>query len=112
MQILSSLKVQDDTREKQILRALLDKNCLAILSTTKENAMTASMICSRCNISLSATHRKLKLLQKLNLLRTTYVMQINGRKSMLFQSKIMRITILLCENQLQIHTNFISSLGR
>ncbi|MDE1844771.1 MAG: helix-turn-helix transcriptional regulator [Thaumarchaeota archaeon] len=107
MQILSPLRVKVDKREEQILRALLDKHCLSILSITKENAMTASMICSCCNISPSAAYRKLKLLQKLNLLRATYTIQPNGKKSMSFQSKIIRINILLCENQLQIHTNFV-----
>ncbi len=108
MQILSPLTIRVNTREKQILRVLLDKNCLAILNAIKENAMTASMICSCCNISQSATYRKLRLLKELNLLRVTYTIQSNGKKSMSFQSKTIRINILLCENQLQIHTNFVS----
>ena len=108
MQALSPLTVKIDTREKQILRALLDKHCLAILNITKENAMTASMICSCYDISPSVAYRKLRLLQKLNLLRATYTIQPNGKKSSSFQSKIIRISISLDENQLQIHTNFAS----
>ena len=107
MQILSPVRVKVDTRDKQILRVLLDKQCLAILSVTKENAMTASMICSCCNISPSSAYRKLGLLRKLNLLRVTYTIQSDGKKSSSFQSKITRINILLSENQLQIHTNFV-----
>ena len=107
MQILSTLRVKVDTREKQILRALLDKYCIAILSVTKENAMTTSMICSCCNISPSTAYRKLRLLQKLNLLRITYIIQPDGKKLMLFRNKIIRINIVLYENQLRIHTNFV-----
>ncbi|CUR51171.1 protein of unknown function [Nitrosotalea devaniterrae] len=106
MQILSPLKVKADTWEEQVLQVLLDKHCLSILSMTKENAMTASMICACCNISISVAYRKLKLLKKLNLLRSTYTIQSDGKKSMSFQSKTIEINISLCENQLRIHTTF------
>ena len=107
MQILSPPSVEIDTRNNQILRVLTDKNCLAILSTTKENAMTASMIYSCCNISPSTAYRKLKLLQKLNLLRVTYTIQPNSTKSKLFQCKVTRINILLHEKQLRINADFV-----
>lgn len=107
MQILSPLSIKVDTRNNKILRVLTDKNCLDILNTTKENAMTASMIYSCCNISPSTAYRKLKLLQKLNLLRVTYTIQPNSTKSMVFQSKVTRVNILLYENQLRINTDFV-----
>ncbi len=107
MQTLSPLRAKVDTWEEQILRVLLDKHCLSILSITKGNAMTASMICSYCNISISAAYRKLKLLKKLNLLRSTYTIQSDGKKLTLFQSKIIKINIVLCENQLHVHTDFV-----
>jgi len=108
VQILSPLRIKNDTREKQILRVLLDKHCLAILNITKENPMTVPMICSCCHIPPSTAYRKLQLLQKLNLLRVTFTIQHNGKKSMSFQSKIIRINILLHENQRRFHTNFVS----
>lgn len=108
MQAISPLRVKVDAREKQILKVLLDKQCLAILCIAKKNPMNASMICSGCNISISTTYRKLKLLQKLNLLRITFNIQPNGKKSLLFQSKITRFNILLHDNQLPIHTNLVS----
>jgi Fe2+ or Zn2+ uptake regulation protein len=107
VQILSPSNVEVDTRNNQILRVLTDKNCLAILSTTKENAMTASMIYSCCNISPSTAYRKLKLLQELNLLRVTYTIQPNSAKSKLFQSKVTRVNILLCKKQLQINADLV-----
>lgn len=107
MQILSPLRVRVDSREKQILRVLSDKHCLAILSITKEDALTVSMICSCCNMSTSTAYRKLDLLQKLNFLRVRYTILSNGKKSTSFQCKITGINILLSENQLQIHTNFV-----
>ena len=109
MQTLSPLESKVDTWEGQILRILLDKHCLSILNMIKENAMTASNICSCCNISMSVAYRKLKLLKKFNLLRSTYVIQSDGKKLMLFQSKNIRINIVLRENQLQVHTNFMPS---
>ena len=105
MQILSPLKV--DTREEQILQILLDKHCRIMLNMTKENAMTAAEICSNCNISPSTIYRKLKLLQKLNLLHVAYTIS-DGKKSSSFQSKVININIALCENQLQVYTNFAS----
>ena len=107
MQILSQLSTKVDTREKQILQVLSDKDCLVIINMVKENAMNASMIYSRCNISPSTAYRKLKLLQQLNLLNVTYTIQPNGKKSMSFQGKTTKINILLCKDQLQIHTNFV-----
>lgn len=107
MQILSQPSIEVYTRNNQIIRVLTDKNCLAILSTIKENAITASMIYSCCNISPSTAYRKLKLLQKLNLLRVTYTIQPNGAKSKLFQSKITRINVLLSEKQLRINMDFV-----
>src|SRR5574337_1291091 len=109
MQTLSPLRANVDTWEEQILRVLLDKHCLSILRITKENAMTASMICSYCNISMSVAYRKLKLLKKLNFLRSTYVIQSDGKKLMLFQSKIIRINIVLCENRSEEHTSELQS---
>ncbi|MHB8603253.1 MAG: helix-turn-helix domain-containing protein [Nitrosotalea sp.] len=106
MQILSPLRVKVDAKE-QIFRTLLDKHCSTIMSITKENAMTASMICSCCDISPSTVYRKLKLLQKLNLLRVTYIIQHNGKKSMSFQSKTIRVSILMYGNQLLIDMNFV-----
>ncbi len=106
MQILSSLKV--DTREEQILQILLDKHCRIILGITKENAMTAAEICSNYDISPSTIYRKLKLLQKLNLLHVTYTIRSDGKKSSSFQSKVININIALCENQLPVYTNFAS----
>lgn len=108
MQVISSLGVKVDAREKQILKVLLDKHCLAILCIAKENPMNASMICSGCNISISTTYRKLKLLQKLNLLRITFIIQPNGKKSLLFQSKITRFNILLHDDQQHVNTNLVS----
>lgn len=108
MQILSPLRAKAHTREEKILQVLLDKQCLAILNITKEKTMTAPMICSCCDISPSTAYRKLKLLRKLNLLRTTYTIQPGGKKSMSFQNKITRINILLFEKQLCIHSDFVS----
>ena len=106
MQILSPLKV--DTKEEQILQILSDKHCRSILSITKENVMTAAEICSNCDISPSTIYRKLKLLQKLNLLHVVYTIRSDGKKLSLFQSKIININIALCANQLQGYTNFVS----
>ena len=101
------MSIEVDTRNNQILRVLTDENCLAILGATKEHAMTASMIYSCCNISPSTAYRKLKLLQKLNLLRVTYTIQPNSTKSKLFQSKVTRINVWLSAKQLRINADFV-----
>jgi DNA-binding transcriptional ArsR family regulator len=107
VQILSPLRIKVNTREEQILQTLLDKHCRAILSITKENAMTASKICSECNIPLSTVYRRLRLLQELKLLHVSCTIRNDGKKLLSFQNKIAEINILLYDNQLLIQTNFV-----
>jgi DNA-binding transcriptional ArsR family regulator len=107
VQILSPLKNKVNTREEKILQTLLDKHCRAILSMTKENAMTASKICSECDIPLSTVYRRLRLLQELKLLHVLCTIRNDGKKLLSFQNKITGLNILLYDNQPLIQTNFV-----
>lgn len=71
--------LDDGERKANVLEALNDADCRAILDATSDEALTASDVSDRCDIPQSTTYRKLELLTESGLLEERTRIRQSGR---------------------------------
>ena len=74
--------------EENILKLITDQYSRGILDSIQTEPKTAVQISSELDIELSSIYRRLHKFQKYNLLKITFQITSDGKKSYYYQSKI------------------------
>ena len=87
--------LQTDTShlEGEILKLISDKNSRDIIESISIESKSAAEISTELGIELSATYRRLHKLEKCNLVKTSFRITPDGKKSYYYQSKIQGIDV-------------------
>lgn len=80
---------------QELLRALDDADCRAILGATSENTLTAKEVSEVCDLSLSTTYRKLNLLTTSGLLEERTRIRRSGKHASEYTRSVENIVISL-----------------
>lgn len=71
--------VENKTLVQAVLDAIHDEDCQRILELTSDEVLSAKEISNRCELPLSTTYRKLKLLSETNLLEERTRIRESGK---------------------------------
>ena len=93
--ILRGRAIEDEPTADAIFKILGDKYSRKILESLIESPKSALDISKECRISLTLSYKKLKILQKYDLIQLSNSVIVNGRKYAVFKSKAHPIMILL-----------------
>ena len=74
--------ITDDEQKDQMLRLFSDKYIRKIIQKTQTRPVSALYLHKEYNIPKSATHRKLRLLRNLNMLKVSGKIDKNGKKTL------------------------------
>lgn len=99
---MQSLADKIQVHDRDLLRAVSDAQCISILQSLDRQPRPVSEISSMCGISAGTVYRKLKILQKCGLLETSYVITKDGKKFLLYRSRVRNFTILFAGNKLEV----------
>ncbi len=74
--------------EENILKLISDQCSREIIESVQTEPKTAVQICNELGVELSSIYRRLHKFQKHNLLKMTFQITSDGKKSFYYQSKI------------------------
>lgn len=91
-----------DTAVDDLLTALDDPGCRAILGATGEEALSARELSERCDLPLSTTYRKLDRLTDLGLLSERTRVRPSGRHANEYARRVASVQVSLDTGRLEL----------
>ncbi len=88
-----TVELGDENRIDEVLNALEDGECRAILAATTTEALSASEIAETCDIALSTTYRKLDRLVDAELLEEKVRISKSGKHTSEYRLRFENITL-------------------
>jgi len=101
-ELISGIKIEDDSRKDAILEVISDKYCRAILEITMEKPKSAMEISSETKIPISTVYRRLQTLHDNKLLGISGSISDDGKKYFLYKSKVKAIATSFNGSNVQI----------
>lgn len=89
----SATTVETDSEIQDVLDALDDADCRAILDATGEEALSASEISETCDMPLSTTYRKLEILTDADLLEERTRIRRSGKHPSEYARRVEEVVI-------------------
>jgi len=101
-ELISGIKIEDDSRKDAILEVISDKYCRAILEITMEKPKSAMEISAETKIPISTVYRRLQTLHDNKLLGISGSISDDGKKYFLYKSKVKAIATSFNGSNVQI----------
>ena len=93
-------------KEEKILRLISDQCARKIINSIQDNSKSAIQISKELDIELSTIYRRLNKFQKYDLLKTTFQITPDGKKSFYYQCKINAINASYHQGKFQVSLAF------
>ncbi|WP_316504692.1 winged helix-turn-helix domain-containing protein [Nitrosopumilus sp.] len=93
-------------KEEEILRLISDQCARRIINTIQEESKSALQISKELGTELSTIYRRLNKFQKYGLLKTTFQITPDGKKSYYYQCKINAINASYRQGKFQVSLAF------
>ena len=100
------LQIDISNIEGEILKLISDKYSRDIIEAILIEPKSATEISTELRIELSATYRRLHKLEKYNLLKVTFRITPDGKKSYYYQSKIQGIDVNFTRGNFKVNLAF------
>ncbi len=94
---------QERSGNEDLACIVADRYCIAILQAIDKEPKSVAQLSSECNIFLGIIYRRLKLLQKNDLLDIYSEIRSDGKKFFLYKSLVKDITVSFSGNKLKIN---------
>ena len=89
IEILKNMcKIEEPPKKNALLSIMADEYCRTIIHVTKDKPKSAIEITNETKIPISTVYRRLQTLHDNNLLRTSGMINEDGKKLFLYKSKI------------------------
>ncbi len=96
------LVTPERNRKEDLPRIVADKYCVAILQAIDKEPKSVVQLSSECDIFVGMIYRRLKLLQKIDLLDMYSEIRPDGKKFFLYKSLVKDITVSFNVNDLKV----------
>ncbi|MFA9517401.1 helix-turn-helix domain-containing protein [Halopenitus sp. H-Gu1] len=88
-------RIDDEKRVQEVLGALDDADCRAILEATSDETLSANEVSEACNLPLSTTYRKLDLLTEAELLEERTRIRRSGKHASEYSRTVEDVVVSL-----------------